>query len=136
MNFKTALKFLAIFGMVVAVALVVYDVLFSKPLIMQGIIVEKVYMPHENNSAQNVLPYSKYKSRDYMVTAQQHEQWVAFVKLEDDQILKVHCHTDHFGQKQIGDTLHFKEYTGELFGIDYFAHNEEDEELENALQAN
>jgi hypothetical protein len=30
----------------------------------------------------------------------------------------------------VGDTLHFKEYTGDLLGIDYFAHNEEDEELE------
>lgn len=136
MNIKTALTFFVIFGLFIAIGLIVYDILFSKPLIMQGIIVEKVYVPHETTSSQNVLPYSKYKSRDYMVTAQKHEQWVAFVKLDNEEIFKVHCHSDHYNQKQIGDTLHFKEYTGELFHIEYFAHNEENEELENALESN
>lgn len=28
-------------------------------------------------------------------------------------------------QKRIGDILHFKEYPGEIFRIDYFSHNEE-----------
>jgi hypothetical protein len=135
MNFKSLLKLLVMSGVAIALGLIVYDVLFSRPLIMQGIIVDKVYMPSQSSAAQNVLPYSKYKSRDYLVTAQKHEQWVAFVKSDDEQIFKVHCHSDHYSQKQIGDTLHFKEYTGDLFHIDYFAHNEEDEALEKVLKS-
>jgi hypothetical protein len=41
--------------------------------------------------------------------------------------------SDHYEIKQIGDTLHFKEYTGELLHIEYFSHNEEDEEREKSL---
>ncbi len=130
---QTSFKFITIFGIAIAIGLIVYDVLFSKPLILQGIIVDKVYMPKESTSAQNILPYMKYKSYDYIVTAEKHEQWIAFVKIEDDQILKVNCHSHHYEQKYVGDTLHFKEYIGDIFGIDYFSHNEEDEEKENAL---
>lgn len=130
---QTIIKFISVFGAVFLLGLIVYDVLFSKPLIMQGIIVDKVYMQPENTSGQNVLPYMKYKSYDYIVKTEKHEQWIAFVKTEDEQILKVNCHSHHYQQKQVGDTLHFKEYTGQLFGIDYFSHNEEDQERENAL---
>ncbi len=130
---QTTIKFVTILGIVIALGLIVFDVLFSKPLILQGIIVDKVYMPKESTSGQNILPYMKYKSYDYVVTTEKHEQWIAFVKIEDDQILKVNCHSHHYQQKQVGDTLHFKEYTGEIFGIDYFSHNEEDEEKENTL---
>jgi hypothetical protein len=69
----------------------------------------------------------KYKSHDYLVTSQKEEQWIAFVKTGDGQILKVNCHIHHYEQTQVGDTLQFKEYTGEIFHIDYFIHNEEDE---------
>ncbi len=129
---QTAIKFITIFGIAIAIGLIVYDVLFSKPLILQGIIVDKVYVPKEGTTGQNILPYMKYKSYDYIVTTERHEQWIAFVKIENDQILKVNCHNNHYEQKHVGDTLHFKEYSGEIFGIDYFSHNEEDEEMENA----
>ena len=106
---------------------ITYDVLFSKPLVMSGVIVDKVHVPSKKETAQNVMPYMRYKSYDYVVTAQQEEQWIAFVETQDGQILKVNCHIHHFDQTQIGDTLRFKEYTGEIFHIDYFAHNEEEE---------
>lgn len=107
---------------------ITYDVLFSKPLVMEGVIVDKVYVPAESASSQNVLPYMKYKSRDYIVTAQKEEQWIAFVKTPDGQVLKVNCHIHHYEQTQLGDTLRFKEYTGDIFHIDYFSHNEEEED--------
>jgi hypothetical protein len=69
----------------------------------------------------------KYKSYDYVVSAQKEEQWIAFVKIPEGKVLKVHCHIHHYKQTQIGDTLRFKEYTGEIFHIDYFSHGEEDE---------
>jgi hypothetical protein len=110
---------------------IAYDVLFSKPLIMQGVIVEKIYVPNKQVAGPHVLPYGKYKSYDYTITTEKHDQWIAFVKTDDGTVLKVNCHTDHYDIKQVGDTLHFKEYTGELLHIDYFSHNEEDVELEN-----
>jgi hypothetical protein len=114
-------------------SLIFYDVLFSKPLILKGIIVKKIFVPAKNVAAPSVLSYGRYKSYDYTVTAQQHQQWIAFVEIANGQILKVNCHTDHYEKKQVGDTLHFKEYTGELLGIDYFSHNEEDQEIENSI---
>jgi hypothetical protein len=128
---EASIKLVTIIGIAIGIGLVAFDVLFSKPLILQGIIVDKVYVPNGSNSGQNIMPYMKYKSYDYVVTAEKHEQWIAFVRLQDDQILKVNCHSHHYEQKHIGDTLHFKEYTGEMFGIDYFSHSEEDEEKEN-----
>jgi hypothetical protein len=130
----TVIKFIVFSATLTVLALLGYDIFFSKPLIMQGIIVDKVYMPSKNAAGPNVLPYMRYKSYDYMVTSEKHEQWIAFVKTEQGQILKVNCHSHHYEQKHVGDTLHFKEYIGEIFGIDYFSHNEEDEELENALE--
>lgn len=130
---QTAIKFISVFGVVFILGLIVYDVLFSKPLILQGIIVDKVYVHPANSSGQNVMPYMRYKSYDYVVQTEKHEQWIAFVKTEDEQILKVNCHSHHYQQKQVGDTLHFKEYIGDIFGIDYFSHNEEDQEKEKAL---
>lgn len=127
----TALKIFSLVAILGILGAIGYDVLFSKPLILQGIIVDKVYMPNKSESGQNILPYMKYKSYDYTVTVEKHEQWIAFVKVENDQILKVNCHSHHYEQTQVGDTLRFKEYTGEIFGIDYFSHNEEDEGKEN-----
>lgn len=108
---------------------ITYDVLFSKPIVMSGVIVDKIHVPGSEESRQSIMPYTRYKSYDYIVTAQKEEQWIAFVKTSDNKILKVNCHIHHYEQTQVGDTLKFKEYTGEIFHIDYFTHNEEDEEL-------
>ncbi|MFZ2906843.1 MAG: hypothetical protein WAZ98_11620 [Cyclobacteriaceae bacterium] len=130
-DFLTCIK-VSIFLILIAIPLAItYDVLFSKPLVMRGVIVDKIHFPGKSQSGQNILPYMKYKSNDYIITAQQEEQWIAFVKTNDGQILKVNCHLHHYEQTQIGDTLRFKEYTGEIFHIDYFSHNEEDEETAN-----
>lgn len=121
-------------GSLALVGLVVYDVLFSKPHLMKGVIVDKVFVPSKNAAGPHALPYGKYRSYDYAVRAEQQEQWIAFVKIEDGKVLKVNCHSDHYDIKHIGDTLHFKEYTGDLLHIDYFSHNEEDEESELPAQ--
>lgn len=126
-NLSTTLKVIALIVIVAIPSAVVYDVLFSKPLIMQGVVVDKIHVPEKSQSAQNITPYMKYKSYDYIVTSQKEAQWIAFVKTEDGKILKVNCHVHHYEQTQLGDTLRFKEYTGDIFHIDYFSHNEEDE---------
>ena len=123
--FVKVIFLIIILGIPIAIS---YDVLFSKPIVLSGVIVDKIHVPSKHQSAQNVMPYMRYKSLDYVVTAQQEEQWIAFVKIPDGQVLKVNCHIHHYEQTQIGDTLRFKEYTGEIFHIDYFSHNEEDAE--------
>lgn len=132
-HMKNGIIFILLVGTLSAAGFIAYDILFSKPLLMQGIIIDKVYVPSKTASGPHVLPYGKYKSYDYTITSEQHEQWIAFVKTEDGKVLKVNCHSNHYEIKQIGDTLHFKEYTGELLHIDYFSHNEEDEEREKGL---
>lgn len=132
-NIKNGIIFITLVAALVVAGIIAYDVLFSKPLIMEGIIVDKIYIPSKTAAGPHVLPYGKYKSYDYTITSEKHEQWIAFVKTTDGNVLKVNCHSDHYEVKQIGDTLHFKEYTGELMHIDYFSHNEEDEEREQGI---
>jgi len=132
-NLSTTLKIIALIIIVVIPSVIVYDVLFSKPLVMQGVVVDKIHVPEKSQSAQNITPYMKYKSYDYIVTSQKEEQWIAFVKTTDGQILKVNCHIHHYEQTQLGDTLRFKEYTGDIFHIEYFSHNEEDEVSKTTL---
>ncbi len=132
-NIKSGILFIGIIAALGMIGFVAYDVLFSKPLILKGVIVEKIFVPSKNATGPHVLPYGKYRSYDYTVTTEKHEQWIAFVKVDDGNVLKVNCHSNHYDIKQVGDTLHFKEYTGEMLGIDYFSHNEEDMELEKDL---
>ncbi|MBL7876594.1 MAG: hypothetical protein JNL53_13090 [Cyclobacteriaceae bacterium] len=129
LNLKSGVILVALSGFLIAIGFVVFDVLFSRPELMYGIVVDKIYVPEKNSTSPHVLPYGKYKSYDYTISTEKHEQWIAFVKVEN-QILKVNCHSHHYQSKQIGDTLYFKEYTGDLLGIDYFSHNEEDLEKE------
>jgi hypothetical protein len=133
-NIKNAIIFTVLAGGLITFGIVAYDILFSKPIIMQGVIVEKMHVPSKTTTGPHVLPYGKYKSYDYTISAEKHDQWIAFVRTGDGAVLKVNCHSDHYDIKQVGDTLHFKEYTGELMHIDYFSHNEEDEELERDVK--
>jgi len=130
---KNGFVFILLAAGLITFGIIAYDVLFSKPLIMKGVIVDKIHVPSKSAAGPHVLPYGNYKSYDYTINAEKHDQWIAFVKVNDGSILKVNCHTDHYDIKQVGDTLHFKEYNGDLLGIDYFSHNEEDEELENNI---
>jgi len=68
----------------------------------------------------------KNRSYKYIVQTQKYHQWVAIVKADDGDTIKVHCNSAHFEVTNIGDTLRFKEYKGDVFGIDYLAHSEED----------
>jgi len=107
------------------IGLVIYDQLFSPPKVHDGIIIHKVYIP-TNTAGTNVLPYSGYRTYKYVIQSQKYHQWIAIVKTDDGDTLKIHCTSNHYNQKNIGDTLLFKEYKGDLFGIDYLSHSEED----------
>ena len=130
LKFTTILKAIAVIIIVAIPTAIVYDVLFSKPLVMQGVVVDKIHVAEKSQSAQNITPYMKYKSHDYIITTQKEAQWIAFVKTDDGKILKVNCHVHHYEQTALGDTLQFKEYTGDIFHIDYFSHNEEEGNLD------
>jgi len=125
-----SIKYAVFFSALLVLGIFLFNLFFAKPLIMRGIIVTKMYVPTQRVSANSIMPYMRYKSKDYIVNAQQHEQWLALVELENGQVLKVNCHSDHYKIKEVGDTLHFKEYAGDIMGIDYFSHNEEDEAAE------
>lgn len=56
----TVIKFIVFSATLTVLALLGYDIFFSKPLIMQGIIVDKVYVPSKNAAGPNVLPYMRY----------------------------------------------------------------------------
>jgi hypothetical protein len=114
---------LLLVGLVV-VGLMTRDVLFAKPEHEQGIIVEKVFVPGKMVSARTL--YAAKRSK-YFVSHQKEDQWIAFVKMESGDTVKVHCMIDHYNSKNVGDVLRFKKYDGHLVHIDYFAHNEEED---------
>lgn len=122
------IKYAVFFGSLIILGIFLYDLMFAPPLLLKGVIVDKTYVAKQHVGATSIAPYMRYKQKDYIITATQHDQWIALVELTDGQILKVNCHSDHYQEKHVGDTLHFKEYAGDILGIDYFSHNEEDEQ--------
>jgi len=104
----------------------IYDVLFSKPTIHKGIIVEKIFVPRKGVAGPNTVTGVRYRSFKYVISAKNNHQWIAIVKDETGQELRVNCKSDHYENKNIGDTLLFKEYRGDVFKVQYFSHNDED----------
>lgn len=122
---------LPVLGFVVVIVfglLLVRSILFPHKDILQGVIVEKLYVPGKFVAGPNVLSFNHYKSHDYLITTQAHDQWLALVNTEEGTIM-VHCDSVHYQTKQVGDVLHFKKYTGEILGIEYMSHYEEDNGL-------
>lgn len=127
----TGIKFVVFFSAIAILGIFLYNFMLAPPKIMQGVIVEKKFFPKQAVGATSITPYMRYKQKDYLITAHKHEQWIALVELKDGEVLKVNCHSAHYEDKHVGDTLHFKEYAGDIMGIDYFSHNEEDEKCDN-----
>ncbi len=126
MNISSIIKGGFLFGLLFLIGFFTYDLLFSPPKIHRGIVVHKLFIPQHNTAAPNVTPYGGYRAYKYIIQVQKYHQWLAIVKGDDGDTLKVHCTSDHFEKTNIGDTLLFKEYKGKVFGIDYLAHSEED----------
>lgn len=104
--------------------LLLYDLLFSKPDHLDGVIIEKIFVPAK--TATGGTPYGGVRRGNYSITTQQEEQWIAIVQMENGDLVSVHCLADHYQIKNVGDVIHFKKYEGKLFHIKYFAHNEEE----------
>lgn len=115
-----------VFAVVVSIGLtlVIYDLLFSKPDHLDGVITEKIFVPAK--MATGGTPYGGVRRGNYSITTQQEEQWIAIVQMENGDLVSVHCLADHYQTKNVGDVIHFKKYEGKLFHIKYFAHNEEE----------
>jgi len=120
--------FIGLFLMAIFFVMVffIYDLLFSHPSIHKGIIVEKIFVPAKSVAGPNAMTGSHYRTYKYSISTKNHQQWIAFVKDEAGQVLKVNCKSDHYERKAIGDTLLFKEFRGEIFKVEYFSHNDED----------
>jgi hypothetical protein len=109
----------------IGISLIIYDLLFSKPDHLNGVISEKIFVPAK--TATGATPYGGVRRGNYSITAQQDEQWIAIVMMENGDLVSVHCHADHYQSKNVGDIIHFKKYEGKLFHIKFFAHNEEED---------
>ena len=104
-------------------AFVAYDLLFSKPDLQEGIILEKVFVP--GTPSFGGTPYGGARRGNFFVTVHKDDQWIALVKTKDGKTVQVHCLSEHYQTKDIGDVILFKRYEGHLTHIEYFAHNEE-----------
>jgi len=102
-----------------------YDVLFSRPRHLEGIIVEKIFVPAR--AATGATPYGGVRRSNYFITVQRQDQWIAIVRTEPGDPLTVHCLSSHYDKEHVGDTIHFKKYQGEHLHIRYFGHNEEED---------
>jgi len=104
--------------------LFLYDLLFSAPDHRTGVVIEKIFVPASSVTGSGV---GSMRRGNYSVTSQKEEQWIAVVKMENGDTLRVHCHPGHYKAKNVGDVIHFKKYEGKLLHIEYFAHNEEED---------
>lgn len=100
----------------------VYDLLFAQPEIHEGIIVSMEHIPGKMQSGQYHLGS---RSRPQLVSSQARDKWIATVKMKDGNLVKVNCKLHHFENKKIGGVLRFKSFSGGSLGIQYFAHNDE-----------
>ncbi|MBL7848343.1 MAG: hypothetical protein JNL40_12800 [Cyclobacteriaceae bacterium] len=107
-----------------AVALVVGSFIIDPPEHMTGRVVEKIHIPSKLQYADT--PYGGMKRGAYSIRVVNEEQWIAVVRTDEGDTLTVHCHPDHYGQKEVGDRIRFREYQGSLIHIRYFAHGEEE----------
>lgn len=117
----------ALAGILIVIAVigvVIGSMLFMPPDHMEGTVIEKIYVPSTVQSSGT--PYSGTRRGAYSVTSVKEEQWIAVVLTDKGDTLTVHCHPDHYGNKQVGDHIHFREYEGSLLHIKYFAHGEEE----------
>ncbi len=112
------------FVLVLGVGVFLYDLMFSKPEHLKGVIIEKIFVPAHTYSGG---PYGGNRRGNYTITTQQEEQWIAIVKTDKGDTLKVHCHSSHYESTDVGNTIYFKKYEGHLLHVDYFTHNEEEE---------
>jgi hypothetical protein len=119
-DYLIAALIFAIVGLLVVVSI---DSLFSPPIHLQGQIVEKIFVPAHTVTGG---PYGGNRRGNYMITTAAEEQWIAIVTTNSGDTLKVHCHSSHYEDKNVGDMITFNKYEGHLFHIDYFAHNEEE----------
>jgi hypothetical protein len=121
---KSNITLIVTFVAIGVVMFFVYDLLFSKPDHLQGTLVEKIFVP--SRMASSATPYAGALRSNYFITAQREEQWIAIVKMDTGDTLIVHCKSDHYKSKNLGDPILFKKYEGSHFHIKYFAHNEEE----------
>ncbi|MEQ9415208.1 MAG: hypothetical protein RIF39_15340 [Cyclobacteriaceae bacterium] len=101
----------------------VSDLLFDKSEIHEGIIVSMEHIPGKMQTGQYHMGS---KSRPQLVTSQARDRWIATVKMDDGNLVKVNCKVHHFENKEVGGVLRFKSFEGGSLGVQYFAHNEEE----------
>jgi hypothetical protein len=124
MYVKTFFSYTLALGLLFAVSWMVYDLLFDKPLVHEGVIVKMDHIPGKVQSGQYHLGS---RSRPQLISATSRDLWVATVKMEDGTLTKVDCKKHHFDNKEIGSVLRFKEFPGGSLEIKYFSHNDEAE---------
>ena len=98
--------------------------LLTLPNHLTGTIIEKIYVPSALNVSRT--NYSGVRGGQYSIVVVKEEQWIAVVRLDKGDTLVVHCNPDHYGMKNVGERIHFREYEGSILHIRYFAHGEEE----------
>lgn len=101
------------------------SLVFDPPDHLTGTIIEKVYVPAHSLTG---MTHNGVPRGGYTVTAVKEEQWIAEVLTEKGDTLIVHLHPDHYGAKNVGDQIKFREYEGSLLHIKYFMHGDEEGE--------
>lgn len=106
------------------VTVLIGSFVFDPPDHLQGIVIEKIHVPSRVKNGDT--PYGGVRRGQYSIHAVQEEQWIAVVLTTAGDTLSVHCHPDHYGTKNVGDPIQFREYQGSLIHIKFFAHGEEE----------
>lgn len=121
---KTLFPYFIVFALILTTSWIVYDLLFDKPEVHEGIIVRMEHIP---GKLQSGVYHLGSKSRPQLISASSRDRWVATVKMEDGSMAMVDCKKHHFDNKEVGHALRFKEFPGGSLEIQYFSHNDEED---------
>jgi hypothetical protein len=118
------IAFVVVIAVLLSTSWPVFDLLFHKPEIHEGVVVKMEYFPGKMQSGQYRLGS---KSRPQITSANSRDRWIATVRMKNGELVEVDCKLHHFENKKEGDLLRFKEFPGGSLEIKYFAHSEEEQ---------
>jgi hypothetical protein len=105
--------------LILSIYFIVHDSVFSNPIRLNGVIVDKQYEAEHNNVSTGTAVTSDGKVG--VVTTHNHEseKYILIVRNQQNEIVSVDCEPKLYYSKKIGQTVIYDDYQGYFSGFSY-----------------
>ncbi len=93
------------------------DMVKSEPQYDEGIIVDLAFSKGHTSTTSGVAFNSKGGASPVVGTTSTPDEWIAMVKMNDGEVVKVECKAKHYYGHKVGDNLKFARFYGKWTGI-------------------